>query len=354
MYKHDDYMVMDSDTAALSHLSTERMLRYRRELAATYNTIHSQSRLVDLMAIETGVDGTLLSLLCTLLGISTINIPDRTKHYDYYIKVRGKSKNLPSTSLMDRLINHESVWGFPYGSLGYPMYYYPSTYVHPSRMVVTCATHYLKGGPTGTTVMDILEGYERPLEEVLANIQIFGDVMPRAADWYLMGGYNYQPLGDMEAKAYATISSLTSVWLQSGLCPISASDIKYLTFPPQWLRLYEELIYVRKASEWVPNSSTGTTVELLLYPLMSVHALSNPQGLRSAMNYVLGICAPGGWDLLLVVLAALEINKAYVAAHNTIWGRPPSMGAGPDLLCSAKARPIRGVGNITRRLEDGR
>lgn len=358
MYKYDDYLVMDGDTAALSQTSPEAMVKYQRELAAVFNTIHSQERLVNIMSMENGVDGTLLSLLCTLLGISVINTPDRSKHYSYYLQVRGSRKALPSTDLLDRLNSYEQVWGFPYGSLGYPMYYYPTTYMHPSRMVHTCIKHYLRGGS-----MDI-DTYMQPIREVLGNLQVLSDNLPLVADWYLTQGISYSCTGDMEEKAYTTLSSLAKVWLRSGLCPISNSDVLHLTFPPQWRALYEELIYVRRASEWVPSASTGTSpvvqgtyatrVEQLLLPLMSISPIADPQGLRNATSYILGICAPGGWDLLLVVLAAQLINEAYIKAYQAPWDRPGDIGGAASLLEQAYAPPLRRVGVIVRELDNAR
>ena len=401
MFRSDDYLVMDDDTAALSQTSPEAMVKYQRELAAVFNTIHSQERLVNIMSMESGVDGTLLSLLCTLLGISVINTPDRSKHYSYYLQVRGSRKALPSTDLLDRLNSYEQVWGFPYGSLGYPMYYYPTTYMHPSRMVHTCIKHYLRGGS-----MDI-DTYMQPIQEVLGNLQVLSDNLPVVADWYLTQGVSYSATGDMEEKAYTTLSSLAKVWLRSGLCPISNSDVLHLTFPPQWRALYEELIYVRRASEWVPSASTGTSdplswtqsatsdpparhapwqalswtqrsegaqqlsqqsatsvslswtqsatkVEQLLLPLMSISPIADPQGLRNATSYILGICAPGGWDLLLVVLAAQLINEAYIKAYQAPWDRPGDIGGAASLLEQAYAPPLRRVGVIVRELDNAR
>jgi hypothetical protein len=349
MYKHDDYMVMDGDTAALSHNSPQAMEKYQRELAAVYNTIHSQERLIDIMSIERGVDGTLLSLLCTLLGLSVINSPDRSSHYSYYLQVHGPTKALPTTSLMDRLNSHESVWGFPYGSLGYPMYLYPTIYMHPSRMVKVCSDHYLRTG-VGTT----LEQYMEPIQAVLNNIQVLGVNLPVVVDWYLSGGYQHTPAGDMEGKAYVTLTSIARVWLQSGLCPISKDDVLHLTLPPQWRALYEEMMYLRRACEWVPSSSTGTIVEQLLLPLMEISTLSDPQGLRVAMSYALGICAPGGWDLLLVVLATQVINKLYVEAYQNPSYAPPDMGEVVQLLGQANAPTIQKVGLLVRGLNDAR
>jgi hypothetical protein len=348
MYKHDDYLVMDGDTAALSQTSPEATIKYQRELAAVHNTIHSQERLVSIMSIERGVDGTLLSLLCTLLGISVINTPERAKHYKYYLQVRGSKKALPSTYLLDRLNSYEQVWGFPYGSLGYPMYYYPTTYVHPSRMVQVCTEHYLKGAAPS------LDVFIQPIQEVLNNLQVLGDTLPQVADWYLTQGLNYSPLGDMEKKAYATLSPLARVWLRSGLCPITKGDVLHLTLPSQWRPLYEDLIHIRRASEWVPSASTGTQVEQLLLPFMQVSSLADPQGLRTAMSYVLGICAPGGWDLLLTVLAAQVINKAYVKAHQAPWDTSSDIGEAADLLGQAYAPSLQRVGLIIRRLNNAR
>lgn len=349
MYKADDYMVMDCDTAALSKTSPEAMVKYQRELATIYNTIHSQDRLVDIMAVERGVDGTLLSLLCTLLGISVINTPSRSKHYSYYIQVHGKRKRLPSTQLMDRLLNHEHVWGFYYGSLGYPMYYYPTTYMHPSRMVAVCSEHYLGANSMGT-----LDSYIEPIQLVLDNLQILADALPRVADWYIEQGYQYNPVGDMDRKACITLASMARVWIQSGLCPISKQDVLHLTLPPQWRALYEELIHIRKACEWVPSASTGTLVEQLLLPLMGIPVLSDPQGLRIAMSYVLGICTPGGWDLLLVVLAAQVINGAYVAAYHAPWEPSVDIGVAADYLLQADATPLQRLGLLVRELNDAR
>lgn len=349
MYKHDDYMVMDCDSAALSKTSPEAMTKYQREMAAVYNTIHSHDRVIDLMAIERGVDGTLLSLLCTLLGISVINTPERSKHYNYYIQVYGKGKKLPSTYLMDRLNNHESVWGFPYGSLGYPMYFYPTTYMHPSRMVELCAGHYLR-----VNASTDINHYKEPIQEVLNNLQVMGVALPRVSDWYLEGGYQYTPTTDMERKACTTVSAMARVWLQSGLAPISEGDLLHLTLPPQWRPLYGELIQVRKACEWIPSSSTGTVVEQLLLPLMSVSVLSNPQGLRTAMSYVLDICAPGGWDLLRVVLAAQAINKAYVEAYNNAGEPSIDIGGAGKLLLEAQASPLQRLGSLVMELNNGR
>lgn len=349
MYRHDDYMVMDCDTAALSKTSPEATIKYQRELAAVYNTIHSQDRLIDLMSIERGVDGTLLSLLCTLLGVSVINTPGRSKHYSYYVQVHGKGKKLPSTYLMDRLNSHECVWGFPYGSLGYPMYYYPTTYMHPSRMVHVCADHYV--GPNANSNID---HYKEPIGGVLYNLQVMGAALPRISDWYVEGGHEYSPTTDMERKAYSTLSAIARVWLQSGLSPISDRDLLHLTLPPQWRPLYEELIHLRKACEWVPSSSTGTVVEQLLLPLMSASVLSDPQGLRTAMSYILGVCAPGGWDLLLVVLAAQAINKAYVAAYSSPWDPPIDIGEAGRLLLQAKALPLQRLGKLVMELNDAR
>lgn len=348
MYKCDDYLVMDDDTAALSQTSPEAMVKYQRELAAVFNTIHSQERLVNIMSIERGVDGTLLSLLCTLLGISVINTPDRSRHYSYYLQIKGSRKALPSTDLLDRLNSYEQVWGFPYGSLGYPMYYYPTTYMHPSRMVYTCIKHYLRGGSTD------IGTYIDPIQEVLGNLRVLADNLPLVSDWYLTQGINYICMGDMDRKAYATISTLCKVWLRSGLCPIGKGDILHLTFPPQWRALYEELVYVRRASEWVPSASTGTQVEQLLLPLMSISPLTDPQGLRNTMSYILGICAPGGWDLLLVVLAAQVINEAYIKAYQEPWDRPRDIGGAASLLEQAYAPPIRRVGAIVRELDNAR
>jgi hypothetical protein len=349
MYKADDYMVMDCDTAALSKTSPEAMAKYQRELAAVYNTIHSQDRLIDLMAIEQGVDGTLLSLLCTLLQVSVINSPGRSKHYGYYVQVHGKGKKLPSTYLMDRLNNHECVWGFPYGSLGYAMYYYPTTYMHPSRMVEVCADHYL--GVNATT--DITQ-YKEPIQRVLNNLQVMGAALPSILYWYVEGGYQYSPTNDMERKAYTTLSSMARVWLQSGLSPTSEGDVLHLTLPPQWRPLYEELVHIRRACEWVPSNSTGTVVERLLLPLMSISVLSDPQGLRTAMSYVLGICAPGGWDLLLVVLAAQVINRAYVAAYDNPGEVSMDIGEAGRLLLQAHAAPIQRLGTLVMELNNGR
>lgn len=349
MYKADDYMVMDCDTAALSKTSPEAMVKYQRELAAVYNTIHSQDRLIDLMAIEQGVDGTLLSLLCTLLQVSVINTPARSKHYSYYLQVHGKGKKLPSTYLMDRLNNHECVWGFPYGSLGYPMYYYPTTYMHPSRMVQVCGDHYL-----GINTSRDINHYKEPMQQVLGNLQVMGAALPSICDWYVEGGYQYNPTNDMEEKAYVTLSAIVAVWLQSGLLPISEDDVVHLTLPPQWRPLYEELVHIRKACEWVPNSSTGTVVEQLLLPLMSISVLSDPQGLRATMSYVLGICAPGGWDLLLVVLAAHVINDAYVAAYNKPGEASMDIGEAGRLLLQAKGLPLQRLGSLVMELNNGR
>lgn len=348
MYRHDDYMVMDGDTAALSQTSPQAMEKYQRELAAVYNTIHSQERLIDIMSIERGVDGTLLSLLCTLLGISVINTPERTKHYSYYIQILGSRKVLPTTYLMDRLNSHESVWGFPYGSLGYPMYLYPSTYMHPSRMVEVCVGHYL--GANKATLTDHID----PIRGVLDNLQAFGDNLPRVVDWYLSQGYDYMPSEGMEKKAYATIESMARLWLQSGLCPLNEGDVLHLSIPPQWRALYEELIYLRRASEWVPSNSTGTIVEQLLAPLMQVSVLSDPQGLRTTMSHLLGVCAPGGWDLLLVVLAAKIINRAYVTAYQAPWERPMDIGEAGLLLGQAHAPAIQRVGLIVGGLNNAR
>ena len=355
MFKHDDYMVMDGDTAALSHNSPQAMEKYQRELAAVYNTIHSQERLIDIMCIERGVDGTLLSLLCTLLGLSVINSPDRSSHYSYYLQVHGPTKALPTTSLMDRLNSHESVWGFPYGSLGYPMYMYPTTYMHPSRMVKVCSDHYLRAG----TKDDIrstpaLEQSVEPIQAVLNNIQILGVNLPMVVDWYLSGGYQYTPVGDMEGKACATLTAIAKLWLQSGLCPISKEDLLHLTLPPQWRPLYEEMVHVRRACEWVPSSSTGTLVEQLLLPLMQISPLSDPQGLRVAMSYILGVCAPGGWDLLLVVLAAQAINKLYVNAQQAPWEAPPDMSEVVQLLGQVRAPTIQKVALVIKGLNDAR
>ena len=357
MYRHDDYMVMDGDTAALSQTSPQAMERYQQQLAAVYNTIYSQDRLIDIMSIERGVDGTLLSLLCTLLGISVINTPERTKHYSYYIQVLGSKKMLPTTYLMDRLNSHESVWGFPYGSLGYPMYLYPTTYMHPSRMVKVCVDHYLAVTRSSNETLPIgraLNDYKDPIRRVLDNLRTFGDSLPQVVDWYLSQGYDYTPREGMERKAYTTISSMARVWLQSGLCPLSEGDVLHLSIPPQWRALYEELIYLRRASEWVPSSSTGTMVEQLLLPLMQVSVLSDPQGLRTAMSYLLGICAPGGWDLLLVVLAAKVINRAYVAAYQAPWERPMDIGEAADLLGQTYAPAIQRVGLIVQELDNAR
>lgn len=349
MYKCDDYLVMDCDTAALSKTSPEAMAKYQRELAAVYNTIHSQDRLIDLMAIEQGVDGTLLSLLCTLLSISVINTPGRSKHYNYYIQVQGKGKKLPSTYLMDRLNNHECVWGFPYGSLGYPMYYYPTTYMHPSRMVQVCIDHYL-----GSNASSNIGHYKEPIQQVLDNLRVMGMALPKVVDWYVEGGYQYNPSTDMGRKAYITLSTMARVWLQSGLSPISEGDVLHLTLPPQWRPLYEELVHIRRACEWVPSSSTGTVIEELLLPLMSVSVLSDPHGLRTTMSYVLGICAPGGWDLLLVVLAAQVINRAYVAAYNNPGEPSIDIGEAGRLLLQAHGLPLQRLGSLVMELNNGR
>ncbi len=355
MYKQDDYMVMDGNTAALSHNSPQAMEKYQRELAAVYNTIHSQERLIDIMSIESGVDGTLLSLLCTILGLSVINSPDRSSHYSYYLQVHGPTKALPATSLMDRLNSHESVWGFPYGSLGYPMYFYPTTYMHPSRMVKVCGDHYLRSSINGSAgSLPTLEQYMEPIQAVLNNIQLLGDNLPVIADWYLSGGYQYIPVGDMEGKAYATLTAVARLWLQSGLCPISKDDVLHLTLPPQWRPLYEDMMYLRKASEWVPSSSTGMMVEQLLLPLMGIPALSDPQGLRVAMSYLLGVCAPGGWDLLLLVLASRVINKFYVEAYQEPGYAPPDMSEVVLLLGQAHAPTIQKLGLLVKELNDGR
>jgi len=346
MYRADDYMVMDGDTAALSHESPSAMDKYQRELATVYNTIHSQGRLVDLMSIESGVDGTLLSLLCTLLGVSVINVPERTKHYSYYVQINGLRKELPSTYLMDRLTNHESVWGFPYGSLGYGMYMHPTTYMHPSRMVRVCSDYY--------KVHNTLDSYLEPIQQVLNNVQVMGTEFPKAVDWYLERGEGYNPVGDMEEKACTTITALSLAWLRSGLCPLMGKDVLHLTLPPQWRALYEELIYIRRASEWVPSTSTGTVVEKLLLPLMSISVLSDPQGLRMAMSYILGICRPGGWDLLLVVQAAQVLNDAYIRAYSDPYERSVDISKAAEYLRDAHAPCLQRLGAIVQELNDGR
>jgi hypothetical protein len=95
-------------------------------------------------------------------------------------------------------------------------------------------------------------------------------------------------------------------------------------------------------------------VEQLLLPFMTVSPLSDPQGLRVAMSYVLGVCAPGGWDLLLVVLAAQVINRAYVVAYQSPWEPSISIGEAADLLGQAQAPTIKRVGLIIQELDNAR
>jgi hypothetical protein len=216
-------------------------------------------------------------------------------------------------------------------------------------MVWVCINHYI-----GVNVSTDVNHYKEPIQGVLNNLQVMGEALPRVVDWYVEGGYQYNPSTDIERKAYVTLSTMARVWLQSGLSPITEGDVLHLTLPPQWRPLYEELVHIRKACEWVPSTSTGTVVEELLLPLMSISVLSDPQGLRTAMSYLLGICSPGGWDLLLVVLAAQVINEAYVAAYNNPGEPSIDIGEGGRLLLQARGLPLQRLGTLVMELNNGR
>ncbi len=360
-----------NETLLEPNKALEQALDYRRQLNLAINCVQAENSLTNQYKLFRSVlenDSELtvldlnkvlesyLNLLIAIPSISTLDKGALSSHYQRRKLLVADQFLVPdSTYLEELLFTSVRTWGTSYGSLGYTLHLDQNRehYLHPSQIVDLAVNGVFKrmqhNESLGKFGSDFLETYtdddpytdlaiyktqvqlfELPeIRDAITQLDFYEQWLPQVINWYLKPYREGEPLrqvpekGTPQDEAIKTLIAVATTCLDMGFDDGSFSNLIYnfahQSFPPALFGLLDDILLVRKRTGFNPLASTFTDEEKLLTPFINVITINNQLGNLRAVSYSLlsDLCAPGGYNLLLVSIAATLINRAYILTHPT-------------------------------------
>lgn len=344
---------------------------YRRQLNLAINCVQAENTLANQYKLLRGVlennseltvmdlNKVLESFLNLLIPISTITTLDQsalTSHYQRRkLVVPGHFLAPDSNYLEEILLTSVRTWGTAYGSLGYNLHQdqVREHYLHPSQIIDLAVAGAFKRMHSSELLGQFADRFlslvdmddagadlqiyktqtdflEIPaIREIAIQLEFYSQWLPQVLDWYLKPHRDGKPLrvepqgSTPQDEAIRVLISIATTCLNLGLDDTSFENLLYLfvhqSIPPVFFTLTDELLLLRKKNTFNPLSSTFTEEEKLLTPFVNAITLNSKMGALRGVSYQLlsDLCAPGGYNLLLVSVAATLLNRAYILTHPT-------------------------------------
>ncbi len=338
-----------------------KVLDYRKQLNLALNNLGAESRLANyqgqlkkLLPNQeeiriSDLNKVLESYLCTLLSTSTIGSLDGKNLSSHFCRrkllVAGHFQGATSDFLDTLVFTNQKTWGTSYGTLGYQLNRLSKLehYLSPSEIVELTSRSYFglesifqTLGLRLQTLMnqDSLDAdyllYQTSIE--LVNLESFKQVnkqfqfyqswLPKVIEFYLSPLRSGTPLQSQtlnQKSAQETLSQIAQYCLRLGIetIPNLTYELMHQTLAPAFFSFLDELSALR-ASSLYDLTNAGTSLEELLVIELLTEIPSNTQSNIRTLNYqILKELGPGGFNLFLVTLASVLLNRAYILSHPT-------------------------------------
>lgn len=174
---------------------------------------------------------------------------------------------------------------------------------------------------------------ESLISDVIYNLDFLAKWIPDLIKWYFnsFNNNNYEvPIepseGTNEYKAYSILSSIAKLVVNAGLDrTYEENELSYnfihQSLSTNWINVYAEIINLRKQFLYDPNLSRSTQLDILAIAFYQTINSESESNLSLANSFLIEyLTPPGGYNLLLISIASLLLNRAYIISHPSVIG----------------------------------
>ncbi len=315
-----------------------------------------------------------LSLLIQMTTIASLDLNELSPHYQRRKLLVENQFISPNSEYLERMLFASTrTWGTSYGSLGYFLHLQENSrhYLHPSQIIHSSVLSLINQSKSADFLRNFPSNFERLIsqEDAFTDIQIYQlaaqllkeipDVresieqldfyeewLPKVISWYLKasreGSVRQVPeQGTPDGDAYTLLAKIAQACLMAGLDETSFNSLSYMfvhqSIPPVFFSLMDDLLLLRKKAAL--GDIEDTEMKELITGFIKAITINTKVGLlRSTSQSILeNVAAPGGYNLLLVSLAATLLNRAFILTHpsKTIYSNyiiSPLKNSFPELM----------------------
>jgi len=315
------------------------------------------------------------SQLSYLIFTNTIENLDNTKLTDHFksrlLLLNNERPSLNFSKVEELSLSHKSIWLGYYGSLGYlslDLNNIDLTYISFSELAYkTISLLFNRFSKVNfdsygdfklnnwnnnfdnilATSSNLEERYdfevynfpeqlflsEEITSDTIRNLKFFTKWIPDLVKWYFgQFNNNYEvPLqpseGTNEYKAYTILSRIARIIVNAGLDRMydEREELSYhllhQSLSTNWPGVYNEIINLRKQFLYDPNLSRSTDLDILATAFYQNIDSNSKSNLSITSSFILEyLTPPGGYNMLLISIACLLLNRAFIISHPSIVG----------------------------------